>query len=443
MFLDFIFKVFDDNKLKNAVVWKNENYSYSWLLEHVIIAKSDLEKNEIKFGDIVALNSDFNPYSIAYLMALIDNGNIVVPISFAVKTTEEFYEIAEVEKIIKIVNSKIDYFTTGINPKHEINLKLKEIKHPGLTLFSSGSTGKSKAAVHDFVPLLEKFKAKRNLFKTITFLLFDHIGGVNTLFYILSNGGTIIAVENRSPENICKIINKYKVELLPTSPTFINMILMSRAYEKYDLSSLKIVTYGTEAMPEQTLKTFHKLFPDIKLKQTYGLSELGIMRSKSRDNDSLWMKVGGKDYQTKIVDEILYIKAKTAMLGYLNAPSPFDEEGWFNTQDKVEVDGEWIKILGRTTDLINVGGQKVYPAEVESVLLGMENVKEVAVFSKDNPIMGKVVAARFNLIEEEKVSSLKQRMRLYCKNRLEIYKIPVHVEITSVDQVSDRFKKVR
>jgi acyl-coenzyme A synthetase/AMP-(fatty) acid ligase len=443
MFLDFLMNIFIENKEKEAIIWREKPYSYEWVIEMVSRAKQNLESNGIQFGDIVALRSDFNPFSIGYLIALIENGNIIVPISFAVKTIEEFYNIAEVQKVIVIENDKETFYTRDTHPIHEINLQLKKMGHPGLILFSSGSTGKSKAAVHDFVPLLEKFKKNRTLLKTITFLLFDHIGGVNTVFYILSNAGTIIAVEDRSPENVCKMIEKYQVELLPTSPTFINMILMSRVYEKYELGSLKLVTYGTEVMPEHTLKAFNKIFPDISIKQTYGLSELGIMRSKSRSNDSLWVKIGGEDYETKIVDDLLYIKARTAMLGYLNAPSPFDKNGWFNTQDKVEIDGEWIKILGRTTDLINVGGQKVYPAEVESVLLGLDNIQEVSVFGKDNPIMGKVVATRINTIAEEKLSELKKRIRKYCKDKLEPFKIPVHIEITKEKQVSDRFKKVR
>lgn len=443
MFLDFLMDIFRTNQEKDAIIWRDNHYSYKWLYEMVLKAEKNLKENNISFGDIVALRADFNPSSIAYLIALINNGNLIVPISYAVKSVEECYNIAEVQQVIEIENDKEIFNNWNINPQNEINLKLKKAKHPGLTLFSSGSTGKPKAAVHDFVPLLEKFKVPRKLLKTITFLLFDHIGGVNTLFYILSNAGTIISVENRSPENVCKMIEKYKVELLPTSPTFINMIMMSRAYEKFDISSLKLVTYGTETMPEQTLKAFNKLFPEITLKQTYGLSELGIMRSKSRSNDSLWVKIGGEDYATKVVDDILFIKAKTAMLGYLNAPSPFDEDGWFDTQDKVEVDGEWIKILGRTTDIINVGGQKVYPAEVESVLLEIDNIQEVSVFGKDNPIMGNIVAARINLCKEERLSELKKRIRKYCKNKLESYKIPAHVEVTNEKQVSDRFKKVR
>ncbi len=443
MFLDFLFKIFEDNKEKNAIIWRDQEFTYKWLSNKITEAKNNLINNNIKFGEVIAIRSDFNPYSIAYLIALIENGNIVVPISYAVKTLDEFYDTAEVEKIIEIKEDNPKIIDRKIKSKHSILINLKKKKHPGLILFSSGTTGKSKAAVHDFVPLLEKFKVQTKLLKTITFLLFDHIGGVNTLFYILSNAGTIISVENRSPENVCKMIEKYEVELLPTSPTFINMILMSRAYEKYDISSLKLVTYGTENMPEQTLKAFNKLFPNIKLKQTYGLSEIGILRSKSRSNDSLWVKVGGEDYETKVANDILYIKAKTAMLGYLNRPSPFDNDGWFNTQDKVEIDGEWIKILGRTTDIINVGGQKVYPAEVESVLLEMDNINDVSVSSKDNPIMGKIVAARINLKDDEPVNSLKKRIRKYCKNRLEAFKIPAYIEITKKKQISDRFKKVR
>lgn len=443
MFLDFLFELFEENKEKSAIIWRQKGFTYKWLKENIMNAQEDLRKNNVNSGDVAVLRSDFNPYSISYLLALIENGSIVVPISCAVKTIEEFYDIAEVEKVVEIKGNIAEIKDRNIKVKHKILLNLKEKRHPGLILFSSGSTGKSKAVVHDFVPLLEKFKIPRKLLRTITFLLFDHIGGVNTLFYIIANAGTIISVENRSPENVCRMIEKYKVELLPTSPTFINMILMSQAYKKYDLSSLKLVTYGTESMPEQTLKAFNKIFPEINLKQTYGLSELGIMRSKSRSNDSLWVKIGGEDYKTKIIDDILFIKAKTAMLGYLNAPSPFDKDGWFNTQDKVEVDGEWIKILGRETDIINVGGQKVYPAEVESVLLEMDNIQEVSVFSKDNPIMGKIVAARINLEKDESVNDLKKRIRKYCKSKLESFKIPAYIKITKEKQVSDRFKKVR
>jgi acyl-CoA synthetase (AMP-forming)/AMP-acid ligase II len=221
------------------------------------------------------------------------------------------------------------------------------------------------------------------------------------------------------------------------------LLLISEAYKRHDLSSLTLITYGTEVMPESTLQQLHKVLPDIRLKQTYGLSELGILRSRSKSSDSLWVQVGGEDYETKIVDGILWIRARSAMLGYLNAPTPFDEEGWMNTGDMIEEDGDYIRILGRQSEIINVGGQKVYPAEVESTLLQMDNVKDVVVFGEQNPIMGNIVTARVNLSEPETPNAFRKRMRAFCRDRLASFKIPVRVEISQQDQFSARYKRMR
>lgn len=441
--ISFMLERFSASATSTAVIWQEQDYTYQWLLTEIEKARNFFKVHSIEYGSIVALRSDFNPTSIAFVLASLERGIILVPVSYTVKTFEEFCDIAEVEHIIEVTSDSITHEKRSQSVLHEIMLGLKAKRHPGLVLFSSGTTGKPKAAVHDFIPLLEKFKVKRHTLRTITFLLFDHIGGVNTLLYILSNTGTIVAIEDRSPENVCRLIEKYNVELLPTSPSFISLLLVSRAYERYNITSLKMMTYGTEAMPESTLQRVHELFPAIEMKQTYGLSELGIMRSQSRGNNSLWVRIGGEDYQTKIVDDVLFIKAKSAMLGYLNAPSPFDAEGWFNTQDRVEVDGEWMKILGRTSDIINVGGQKVYPIEVESVLLQMEGINDVAVYGKDNPLLGKVVAVDVVLENEESLPMFKNRMRSFCNQKLERYKIPVEVSITSESHISSRYKKMR
>jgi len=291
--------------------------------------------------------------------------------------------------------------------------------------------------------MLEKFKTPRNSLKSITFLLFDHIGGINTLLYNLSNAGCVVTLEDRKPESICDAIQKHKVQLLPTSPTFINLLLVSEAYKKYDLSSLELVTYGTEVMSESTLKRFNQLFPSVRLLQTYGLSEVGILRSKSKSSDSLWVKVGGEGFETRVVDDMLEIKAKSAMLGYLNAPSPFTDDGWFITGDSVEVDGEYIKILGRKSELINVGGEKVYPAEVESVLQTMDGVEDIAVTGESNPITGQIVKAKVKLSTDESLSEFRKRMRAFCKNKLERFKIPQKVILADNSLHGERFKKMR
>jgi len=221
------------------------------------------------------------------------------------------------------------------------------------------------------------------------------------------------------------------------------MLLISEAYRDYDLSSLKKITYGTEAMPESLLKRLNKTFPWVEFVQTYGLSELGILRSKSKSSDSLWVKVGGEGFQLKVIDGVLWVKADSAMLGYLNAPSPFDEEGWMNTEDMVDVKEGYLRILGRKSDVINVGGEKVYPAEVESVLLEMDDVVSATVWGEKNMIMGNIVAARLTLAKPEDPLELKKRVRRYCQQRLKRYKIPVKIEVIDEMLLSDRFKKVK
>ncbi len=445
MHIDFLRERFAEAGDADALVWRDRAFSYAYLLKELDDWQHTLEQANVEPGSVVAVEADFSPRAIALMLALIERSCLFVPLSSSVESKKtEFREVAEVEFTVAIDdNDEPVISATGTKASHPIILELKQSGRPGLTLFSSGSTGKSKAAVHDFVPMLEKYKVPRHSLRTITFLLFDHIGGVNTLLYNLSNSGCVITVADRTPETVCKAIHDYRVELLPTSPTFLNLILVSEAYEKYDMSSLKTVTYGTEVMPESTLERFHALFPEVRMLQTYGLSEVGILRSKSKSSDSLWVKVGGEGFDTRIVDGLLEIKAKSAMLGYLNAPSPFTEDGWFMTGDAVEVDGEYIKILGRRSELINVGGEKVYPAEVESVLQTMDGVEEVVVNGEPNPLTGNIVVAKVKLATDEDVGAFRKRMRSYCAERLSRFMIPQKIVIVDSELHGDRFKKMR
>ncbi len=445
MYIDFLLERFRESADKDAIVWRDKVYKYEWLLNKYHYFKEQIEKEQVEQGTVCIVESDFTPNSVALMLALFNHNCVFVPLTKSVASKrEEFIEVSQGEKLFHInENDEVEIADLPYKADHEIYQQVKDANHPGLVLFSSGSTGKSKASVHDMTGLLEKFHVRRNTLRTITFLLYDHIGGINTLLYILSNTGFIVTLNDRSPDNVLRAIEKYKVELLPTSPTFINLILLSEAYKRYDITSLKTVSYGTEPMPENTLKRFHQLFPEINMLQTYGLSEVGILRSKSKSSDSLWVKVGGEGFDIRIVEGLLEIKAKSAMLGYLNAPSPFTEDGYFKTGDAVLQDGDYIKILGRKSEIINVGGEKVYPQEVENTVLEMDNVAEVEVFGEENPITGKIVCAKVRLINEEDKKSFKQRLKKFVSERLPGYKVPVKIKFSTEEQFSSRFKKRR
>ena len=131
------------------------------------------------------------------------------------------------------------------------------------------------------------------------------------------------------------------------------------------------------------------------------------------------------------------------MLGYLNHPSPFTEDGWFVTGDMVEVDGEYIRILGRTSEIINVGGEKVFPIEVENVLQQMPDVLDASVRGEANPLTGQYVVATVQLGSSETLPEFRTRMRAFCKDRLARFKIPQKVILASNQLHGGRFKKDR
>jgi len=400
----------------------------------------------IKPGATVVVLGDYSPEVFCMLLALFEEGGIVIPLTHnSVIEETAVLGISGCDWHIKFNHTGTNFEISwrGIASDNKILKAFRQTGAPGLVLFSSGSTGTPKGILHDFNKVIEKFRKQRKSVVAIPFLMIDHFGGINTILAITANLGTVVTVSNRSVASVCSAIERHKVELLPTTPSFLTLLMVSKLHHIYDLSSLKLITYGTEVMPQSTLDRVGKAFPNVKLQQTYGLSEVGVLHSQSRSDGSLWVRIGGDGFNTKIIDDVLWIKSNYAMVGYLNAQSNFDSEGWFNTQDKVEVDGDYIRILGRETDLINIGGQKVYPAEVESVILELDNIKDVMVFGENHSLVGQIVVAKVILINPEPIVSVKARVRQNCRSKLALYKVPAKVILVEDDLYNVRQKKIR
>jgi long-chain acyl-CoA synthetase len=444
--VDFLLASLTERPQDAAVVWNGRTFSNAWLLERYRECTTYLSEKGIDSGKVIGLEGDFTPTSIAMLLAGIEGSVIVAPFAAGAKGSDEAkYAIAQLEALVAVntATDGLSYRELPGRPDHPFYAGLRSRSAPGLVLFTSGTAGQPKAAVHDFSRLLAKFRTKRPSLRTLSFLLFDHWGGLNTLFHTLSNGGTVLTTRDRSPDAVCALIEEHRVELLPASPTFFNLLLLSEAHRRHDLSSLKVITYGTEPMPASTLDRLRRKFPRVKLQQTYGLIELGVLRSKSKSDDSLFMKVGGEGYETRVVDGILQIRAASAMLGYLNAPSPFTEDGFFVTGDRVEVDGEYLRVLGRDSELINVGGEKVYPQEVEDAVLRFDNVADVVVYGEKNPLTGSIVCAAVTQRRPESREEFVPRLKRFLRSLLPGYKVPVKIAIEDDIGMSARFKKGR
>ena len=142
------------------------------------------------------MEADFSPNSLALFLALTSRRAILVPLTESVSHKKnEFIEVSQGEIIICIdEDDKVTCKKLEKCSNHNLYDRLKKDKHPGLVLFTSGSTGLNKAVLHDLSALLEKYKTPRKCLRTLTFLLYDHIGGVDTWLYSLSNASTLITL---------------------------------------------------------------------------------------------------------------------------------------------------------------------------------------------------------------------------------------------------------
>jgi acyl-CoA synthetase (AMP-forming)/AMP-acid ligase II len=429
-----------------AFVHEGRSVTYGAVVATVEAFGARLRAAGVAAGDTVAVVGDYSPEVFCVLLALARERCTVIPLT----------PVSVVEESVALGVSGCEWYVRfddagglagiehrGLASDNALLAEFRARQAAGLVLFSSGSTGRPKGMLHDLERVAEKFRRQRTAVVAVPFLMMDHFGGINTLLAITSSLGTVVTVADRSVSSICAAIERHRVQLLPATPSFLTLLMASNAHREHDLSSLTRITYGTEVMPQSTLDRVRAAFPGVVLQQTYGLSEVGVLRSESRPDGSLWMRIGGDGFRTRVVDGVLWIKSDFAMVGYLNAPSEFDAHGWFNTHDQVEVDGEWFRVLGRVTDLINVGGQKVYPAEVEGVVLEVDNVHDVAVHGEEHALLGQVVVATIVLDRPEPVDGVKKRVRQACAGRLANYKVPVKVVLSDGPLHSVRQKKIR
>lgn len=436
---------FKDND-QTAIIYDGKKYSYNELYIKIKEIESFI-KDKIKSGEVVAILADYSFVSIALFFALYENKNIIAPItSTSQKEIDGKLKESFSTKIINLENENLVITNIKSEASHKIINDLQTSKCAGLILFSSGSTGAPKAMIHNLDTLVDSYgDKKQKQINMLVFLMFDHIGGINTMLNILSMNATMIIPLNRNADDICKLIEEYKIAVLPSSPTFLNLILINRSYEKYDLSSLRMITYGTETMPEGLLNRLKAVFSKVKFLQTFGTSETGIATTSSKSSSSTFMKIDDENLEYKIVDNELWLRSKTQILGYLNrSMESFTNDGWFKTGDLVELDNEgFIRIIGRNKEIINVGGQKVLPSEVESVLLGMDEIEDCLVYGEQNAITGQSVSCDVVLKHGIDDSGFKILVRKFCKDKLDNFKIPTRVNVVQKTEFTERFKKSR
>lgn len=442
----------DDLGDRTAVFDGDTRHSYRDLADAIRRLTAMLASRPVRAHDAVILNADFSFGSIAALLALYLNRNVIIPVvTLTDATLATLRDSCSPRHLLRTGEDLHIEAITGTPPAAAGSYEsLIREAASGLVLLSSGSTGTPKAILHNFDAIVEEKLGRRartgaKPASILLFLLFDHIGGINSLLGALRLGGTAIVPGRRTPDEICALIEKHQIRLLPTSPSFLNLILMGNYHEEFDLSSLRLITYGTEPMPDGLLSRVNAAFPKARLLQTFGTSETGIATTTSESSRSTYFKIADENVSYRIVDGELQLKSKTQFLGYLNHPNDaVTDDAWFRTGDLVEqtADG-FIKIKGRSTEIINVGGEKVLPVELESILLSSPLIDDCLVYGKPNAITGQSVCADIKPRTDMTRAELRRHVVEFLTGKVDRFKIPSKINLVDAASVTERFKKKR
>lgn len=434
---------------RRAIAEGEQAHTYAGLLTAVDDSCALLDRHDITPGQVIALQGDFSFRAIALLLALFRRRCVVALLSPGAGELEQRLDDACASGLFFCTGGEPLFSPRSAPPAHPLLAELVSEGDAGFIIFSSGSSGRPKAILHGLEQFLAGYGRARKPMATLAFLLFDHIAGLDTLFYTLHAGGSLVLTGDRGPQAVCRLIERWRVEVLPVSPSFLKLLCLSAAAEGLDLSSLRIITYGSEPMDPATLARVAALFPGVTLRQKYGASEFGAPAARTREDapagqEGLWIRLDSEQVGVKVEEGILWLRAPTTMRGYLNAEAPPLVDGWYCTGDRVEVDGPWLRILGRESDLINVGGEKVFPSEVEAVIKELDWVAEVAVTGEAHPMLGQVVRALVRPAPgAADASELRALVRRHCSARLARHKVPMKIVITDEALTSERQKTLR
>ena len=438
------FRIFENtNSDEYALIVDEKSWTYGQIDELYEKTLEFFSRNQI-LGKTVNLTTNFSAQGLTALLALW-RLNCVVSITVPRNEREDSVRRAVLPNSVQITfdNNEINIFEDfkKVVKEHELIEQLKRSHAPGLVIYTSGTTSEPKAVLHDVTKFSRRYAQRNRRFVTLLTMDFDRIGGLDLIFRTLMGKGTLVFPIDRKPATIVEALKKHNVQVLPGTATLFRKILMSGEDINGEFSQLKYIVYGAEFMPKILLNLLIMRFPKAKIMQTYGSTELGTLRTSQDSDDGQWLKLSSENTLFRVNEGMLEIKSQESMVGYLNAESPFTNDGWYKTGDLAEQIGQRFRIIGRRDDLINVGGNKVSPLEVENVIQQIKGVYDVTVYGVQNSILGQTVTAK---IETHSLNDVNpDDVKKICAENLPRYAIPMKIIISLPDKSENNLKKIR
>ena len=289
-----------------------------------------------------------------------------------------------------------------------------------ITIFTSGTTGQPKKVVHSIATLTRSVRLGDRYECQIWAYAYNptHMAGLQVFFQAFENQNTLVNVFNQPREFVYQQIQEKGITHISATPTFYRLLLpFEQAYE-----SVIRVTLGGEKSDQHLYDSIMKIFPKAKINNVYASTEAGSLFAAKGDCFQIPEAIRDK---FKVVDDELLIHK--SLLGSSESFKFTDD--FYHSGDLIEwVDKEsgLFRFKSRKNELINVGGYKVNPGEVEDAIMAMEGVRQALVYGKANSILGSVLCADVQLEEGFTLTELDIKKQL--ASQLQDFKIPRRIK---------------
>lgn len=317
-----------------------------------------------------------------------------------------------------------------------------------LMIFTSGTTQQPRCVKYRWSDLLAQVGSRKAADGERWLLAYklNHFAGVQMLAHIVASQSTLVLAESTLVADAVTAMNSLGVTHVSSTPTFWRFVLALLASAQ-QLPPLRHITLGSEPVSAGLLQQLATLFPDARIVHIYALTEAGSCISVSDGKPGLPLEILERREDAavrfRIVDGELQVRTHHGMRGYRNDrdSEPRTADGWLATGDLVRIDKERILFMGRESEVINVGGVKVHPLEVENLVATVPGVKLARVYGQENPVVGQIVAVDLVINKGHDAETVEDSVREACRG-LPRHSMPRNVTI--VDTIdTNNFKLAR
>lgn len=314
--------------------------------------------------------------------------------------------------------------------------KGRDIAVTAWIMTTSGTTGRPKLVSHQLDSLTRTTRSDINRGEgQVWGLLYDYtrFAGLQVVLQSLLSGATLAAPSLDLPlAERLEFLAREGCTHLSATPTLWRKILMTEGHEALPLAQ---VTLGGEIADDAVLSALSRRWPAARISHIFASTEAGVGFSvidRRAGFPVAFLSDPPLGIRLKVKDGQLFVRNDLVGPDYLGGQGPMARDGWVDTGDLVAIEDDRVTFRGRLSGIINVGGDKVHPEEVERAVLTHPKVRMVRVYAKANPITGALVAADIVPAPDvEDAAALRRELQTYLRQRLERHMVPAFIRIVT------------